>query len=163
MGTEIIQQFDRVPDMYFDGPRRQWVLRFLLQDVIDYLSVKTTVDSEGDGTMPIKKVFTDKDRDLVLVFMRGAVSNVNMMLARRMLQPAEVNPDFVTFRLEVSENHDDNMTRILFSRIMDYLCEYVYIRWVGGDPQALSKMEDSIRSAMHYRKHFILRRTRNLL
>ena len=153
---------NKLPDMYFDGERREWILRFSFKDVLDYVATKTVVDNQRDAEQTVEKLFTDKDRDLMLVYLRGAVANVSTILARRMPAPADIQPDGVSFRLEVGENHDDSMAGVLHLRIMDYLCQYAYVKWIGADPQVTSKLEDGIRSAMHYRKHGILRRVQNL-
>ena len=153
---------DRLPDMYNEGPTRDWTFRVSLQDVMDYVNAHTTKEDRQDEEKGYRRIYTGDDRDLLLNYLRGAVSNVSILLARRMPNPPEFNSDTVTFVLSVSDNYDDSMAGVLFARIMDYLCEYAYLKWVGGDIQKLSPMEDAIRRAIHYRKHGILRRVQNM-
>lgn len=153
---------DHLPDMYFEGKHHEWYFRFNLGEILDYVAAQSVTENQRDGEKPIEAIFTPKDHDLVLVYLRSAVANVSMILARRMPHPAEFGGDNITFRLEVGDNHDESMMQVLHLRIMDYLCQYAYLKWTGKDLQSLSKMEDAIRSAMHYRKHGILRRVQNL-
>ena len=151
---------DKIPDMFFDGKKRAWTFKFAINDVLDYVNVATTTEARRNPEFNIKSVATDEDKDLILANIQAAVANVAMILARRMAHMPEYTSDQITFVLTVSENHDDSMVHVLYWRIMDYLCQYALLKWYGSDAEALSKLEDRIRSAMHFRKHGITRKIR---
>lgn len=153
---------DKIPDMFFDGKKRYWTFKFAINDILDYVNVASTTEAQRNPDFNIKSVATDEDRDYILTLIQAAVSDVAMILARRMEHMPEYTSDQITFVLSVSENHDDSMVNILYWRIMDYLCQYALRKWYGADTQPLSKLEDRIRNAIHFRKHGIVRKIRPL-
>ena len=153
---------DKIPDMFFDGDKRTWTFKFAINDILDYVNVATTTEARRNPDVSVKTVATDEDKDLILTHVQAAVSNVAMILARRMEHMPVYASDQITFVLSVSENHDDTMVNILYWRIMDYLCQYALRKWYGTDIEPLNKLEDRIRSAIHFRKHGITRKIRYL-
>ena len=150
-------------DMYTEGESRRWILKFPLVDIANYVNAHTVIESKRNPDLSTENILTNEDRDFLLSSLQGAVSNVAMMLSRRMERPQQIEDDYIVFTLTVGENHDDNMSNILYLRILNYLQQYALYRWNGGDVSLLRPLEDEIRSAIHYRKHSVARQVRNLL
>ena len=104
---------DKIPDMFFDGEKRYWTFKFAINDILDYVNVASVTEARRNPDFNIKSVATDEDRDYILTLVQAAVSDVAMILARRMENMPTYTSDQITFVLSVSENHDDSMVNIL--------------------------------------------------
>lgn len=110
--------------------------------------VRTSDNPKGDAM-----VMQDDDRDQFERYFSMAVSGLHMMLARRMEEP----PCNLVFKLQMHDNHDDNVLPMLITHCYDYLVKKVLEQWyhvnLGSE---LERLE--INHCLHYRKHPVRRR-----
>lgn len=99
----------------------------------------------------------DDDRDQFRMYYTNAVVTLQMLLARRMDEPVENNGYDFTFRLQMHDNHDDNILNVLIARCYEYVVKRVLEQWYHTDlGSELDKLE--INHCIHYRKKPVRRR-----
>jgi hypothetical protein len=117
---------------------------------------RADANPKGDAS-----VMQDDDRGMFKMYFGNAISNLHMLLARRMNEP----PCFcgcsdgneVTFELKMHDNHDDNMWTILINHCYDYVVKKVLEQWYGANLGSEAvKLE--INHCLHYRKNPVRRR-----
>lgn len=106
-------------------------------------------------------VIQEDDYGQFHVYFRNAMSNLHILLARRMEDlpnSADENGKSVTvFTLLMHDNHDDNMLPILTNHCYDYLVKQILEQWYHADlGSGLTRLE--INHCLHYRKHPVRRR-----
>ena len=159
-----VRKPDGLPDMQTEGQARGWKITVMFSDILNFVTAKTVDDAKKNAELPEQYVMKEDDRDLALVYLQEGVSNIYMVIARRMAQTPQIFGNCVTFDLTVGQNHDDNMANVLYLKIVDYLQNYLYLRWTNlANTDNLEGKLDAIRSVMHYRKHGITRKVTNLI
>lgn len=103
-------------------------------------------------------VMQEDDRGQFMVYFGVAISNLTMMLARRMEEPSEItNGLSVLFRLQMHDNHDNNILPLLVNHCYSYVVKKVLEQWYHADlGSELERLE--INHCLHFRKHPIRRR-----
>lgn len=159
-----IRKPDGLPDMQTELPERVWKISVAFSDIVNFVTAKTIDDAKKNAELPENYVLKDEDRDLALTYLQEGISNIYMVIARRMSRTPQICGNCVEFNLTVGKNHDDNMANVLYLKIADYLQTYLYLRWTNlANTETLESKLDAIRSVMHYRKHGITRKITNLI
>lgn len=115
----------------------------------------SSVDAEGVNEEGL--VMQDDDRDQFRMYYTNAVVTLQLILARRMDEPVENNGYDFTFRLQMHDNHDDNILNVLITRCYAYVVKRVLEQWYHADlGSELDKLE--IDHCIHYRKKPVRRR-----
>lgn len=110
--------------------------------------MRTSDNPKGDVI-----VMQDDDRDQFDRYFSVAVAELHMMLARRMPEP----PCRLVFKLQMHDNHDDNVLSMLTIHCYEYLVKKVLEQWYHADlGSELERLE--INHCLHYRKHPVRRR-----
>lgn len=102
-------------------------------------------------------VIQDDDRAQFGLYLSVAVADLRMMLARRM-DEQEITPALsLTFKLNMHDNHDNNIFPILVNHCYEFVVKKVLEQWYhtsfGSD---LERLE--INHCLHYRKKPVRRR-----
>jgi hypothetical protein len=102
-------------------------------------------------------VIQDDDRNQFGVYLSAAVAELRMLLARRMEEPELQTNLGLVFKLQMHENHDNNILPVLINHCYEYLVKKVLEQWFHADfGSALEKLE--INHCLHYRKNPVRRR-----
>lgn len=117
--------------------------------------VRTNENPKGDSV-----VMQEDDKAVFKVYFQNAISNLHMMLARRMDEPmwdyCGCGGD-VTFVLKMHDNHDNNVLPMLITHCYEYVVKKVLEQWYHADfGSELEKLE--INHCLHYRKNPVRRR-----
>ena len=115
---------------------------------------RTADNPKGDAI-----VMQEDDNGVFQVYFAAALSNLRMLLARRMEGMPVPSASGITFTLNMHDNHDDNIQPILINHCYDYLVKQILERWYGTNlGSELEKLE--INHCLHYRKNPVRRRVR---
>lgn len=110
-------------------------------------------NSTGDNPYVIQ----DDDRGQFGVYLSAAVANLRMLLARYMDEPEIQTNIGLTFKLQMHDNHDNNILPILINHCYEYVVRKVLEQWYHVDfGSELERLE--INHCLHYRKKPIRRR-----
>ena len=102
-------------------------------------------------------VMQDDDRGQFGVYLSAAVANLRMLLARYMEEPEMQTNLGLTFKLQMHDNHDNNILPILINHCYEYVVRKVLEQWYHADfGSELERLE--INHCLHYRKKPIRRR-----
>lgn len=117
--------------------------------------VRADENSKGDAI-----VMQDDDRQQFKMYFANAIANLHMLLARRMAEPVW---DYcgccseVSFYLQMTDNHDDNILPILKSHCYEYVVRQILEQWYHRDfGSQIEKLD--INHCLHYRKNPVRRR-----
>lgn len=117
--------------------------------------VRTDDNPKGDAV-----VMQDDDRNIFRVYFANAISELHMMLARRMDESTFYNEAIggdIAFSLKMHDNHDDNVLPMLVHHCYEYVVRKVLEQWYRADlGSQLERLE--INHCLHYRKNPVRRR-----
>lgn len=160
-----------------------WTIRMTKDDLFNEVSTRSMYFVKTKSEQPVTSdanVILDDDRNLYDRYMEIAVTDLLVLLARRIPQSkaeyAEVfgwkegddeNPvtndkEALTLNLIVGENHDRYMLKPLANACKEYLVRKTLEQWYGIDFQS-AEQEKKIIHTLQFRRRSIARRVRPLL
>lgn len=105
---------------------------------------------KGDGI-----VIQEDDKGQFRIYYSVALAHLGMLLSRRMTDTADYDEGL--FRLQMHDNHEDNILPILINHCYEFVVKKVLEQWYHADfGSELEKLE--INHCLHYRKNPVRRR-----